>query len=168
MTGPLPALTIWQCWATLIIEGWKPYEFRRWDYRTRRPGLVGKRIAIHAGARPVKRNEVADLLSRIGRKESRVSEAAVPFLEQLHLRLASRRRRRTGPAMVPLAAVLGTALLGKPIECRTLFGPGVLTYPDSDRVEHQAWAWPLTQIERFDIPVPARGKQGFWPWTSSQ
>ena len=146
------ALTVWQGWASLIIEGWKPYEFRRWDYRTRRPDLVGKRIAIHAGARPVKRDEVAELLDRLERKHSRVSDAAVPFLEKLHL----------CPATVPLAAVLGTAVLGKPLECRTLFGPGVLTYPDSDRAEHQAWAWPLTDIERFDIPAPARGAQGFW------
>ena len=68
---------------------------------------------------------------------------------------------------VPRAAVLGTAVLGTPIECCTLFGhDGVLTYPDSDRVEHQAWAWPLSQIERFPVPVPARGRQGFWRWSA--
>ncbi len=148
----LYALTVWAPWSSLIVEGWKQYEFRRWDYRTRRPDLVGKRVAIHAGARPVKRNEVADLLSRLGRKESRVSEAAVPFLERLHL----------SPGMVPLAAILGTAVIGAPIECHTLFGPGVMTYPDSDRVEHQAWAWPLSEIERFPVPLPMRGAQGFW------
>lgn len=155
--GPHYALTVWAPWSSLIIEGWKPYEFRGWDYRRRRPDLVGKRIAIHAGARPVKRTEVAELLSRIARKNSRVSEAAAPFLERAHL----------SPAMVPLAAVVGTAVIGVPIECRTLFGSGVLTYPDSDRVEHQAWAWPLSQIERFATPVPARGAQGFWKWAGA-
>ena len=152
------ALTVWAPWSSLIIEGWKAYEFRGWDYRRRRPDLVGRRIAIHAGARPVKRRELEDLLDRLKRKQSRVSEAAVPFLEQLHL----------SPGLVPLAAVLGTAVLGKPIECRTLFGSGVLTYPDSDRVEHQAWAWPLSQIERFPVAVPARGAQGFWHWSDGQ
>jgi hypothetical protein len=151
------ALTVWAPWSTLIIEGWKPYEFRGWDYRTRRRALVGQRIAIHAGARPVKRNEVLDLLDRLERKHSRVSEAAAPFLEKLHL----------SPGMVPLAAVLGTAVLGEPIECRQLFGSGALTYPDSDRIEHQAWAWPLSQIERFPVPVPARGAQGFWRWSGN-
>jgi hypothetical protein len=160
------ALTVWAPWSSLIIEGWKAYEFRGWDYRRRRPDLVGQRIAIHAGARPVKRRELEDLLDRLKRKQSRVSEAAVPFLEQLHL----------SPGLVPLAAVLGTAVLGTPIECRTLFGSGVLTpdqvrgglYPDSDRVEHQAWAWPLSEIRRFEIPKPARGMQGFWHWSDGQ
>ncbi len=136
------ALTIWQPWASLVIADFKPYEFRSWDYRTRRPDLVGQRIAIHAGARPVRKDEVAELLDRLERKHSRVSEAAVPFLERLHL----------SPGMVPLAAVLGTAVLGKPVECRTLFG----------LVEHQSWAWPLSEIERFPVAMPARGAQGFW------
>lgn len=57
---PLPepaamkALTIWQPWASLVMIGAKPYEFRRWDYRERQSGLQGQRIVIHAGARPVK------------------------------------------------------------------------------------------------------------------
>jgi hypothetical protein len=27
------------------------------------------------------------------------------------------------------------------------------------------WAWPLTDIEKFDVPVSACGQQGFWRWT---
>lgn len=152
------ALTVWAPWSSLIIAGWKRYEFRRWDYRLRRPDLVGRRIAIHAGARPVRNREVLDLLDRLNRKQSRVSEAAFPFLVQLTLI----------PGLAPRGAVLGTAVLGEPLECRTLFGAGVLSYPDSDRVEHQAWAWPLTDIDRFDVPVPARGAQGFWHWSDGQ
>jgi hypothetical protein len=153
----LYALTVWAPWSSLIIEGWKPYEFRKWDYRLRRPDLVGQRIAIHAGARPVHNKEVLDLLERMNGKHSRVSEAARPFLVQLTLI----------PGLAPLAAVLGTAVLGEPIECRQLFSSGTLTYPDSDRVEHQAWAWPLRDIERFDVPVPARGAQGLWSWSNA-
>jgi hypothetical protein len=157
------ALTVWAPWSSLIIEGWKSYEFRGWDYRRRRPDLVGRRIAIHAGARPVMLSEVEDLLARMNGKHSRVSEAARPFLVQLRRMIRERRRRRY--ELAPLAAVLGTAVIGTPIECRTLFGSGKLTYPDSDRVAQEAWAWPLSQIERFDVPVPARGAQGFWRWS---
>lgn len=50
----LPALTIWQPWASLIVADAKPWEFRGWAapkaYR-------GKRIAIHAGARPPRAGE---------------------------------------------------------------------------------------------------------------
>ena len=46
----MKALTIWQPWASLIIAGAKPFEFRGW-----RPpaSLIGQRIVIHAAARKI-------------------------------------------------------------------------------------------------------------------
>ena len=57
----LSALTIWQPWASLIMAGCKPYEFRTWPAPRH---LWGKRIAIHAAARPVRKAEVAEWLLR--------------------------------------------------------------------------------------------------------
>ena len=34
----------------------------------------------------------------------------------------------------------------------------------SMRINHHMWAWPLTDIDRLDVTVPARGAQGFWSW----
>ncbi len=144
----IPAITIYQPWASLVIAGWKDYEFRRWDYRTKRHHIEGKRIAIHASARPIQRDEVGELLDRIARRRAHIKEAAVPWLGQVHLSIG----------MIPRSAVLGTAVLGKPIECKNLFGA------DSNRVEHHVWAWPLADIIRFEVPIPARGCQGFWLW----
>ncbi len=155
---PMSALTIWAPWSSLIVEGWKPYEFRKWDYRLRRPDLVGKRIAIHAGARPVKRDEIQHLLLRINRCENKVDVASVPLLEKALIT----------PGILPLSAVLGTAILGEPKLAHILFGPGHEVAADSTRLDHHLWAWPLSEIERFDVPVPARGAQGFWHWTRSQ
>jgi hypothetical protein len=156
MPEPIAALTVWQPWSTLIIEHWKPYEFRKWDYRTRRRDLVGKRIAIHAGARPARRAEIADLLDRLSRKHSMIAEAAVPFLERWHL----------SPGVLPVSAVLGTAILGVPRRAHTLLSreQSAAAEADSMRVEHHMWAWPLTEIVRFEMPIPARGAQGFWRW----
>ena len=56
------ALTVWQPWATLIALGHKPYEFRRW---TPSRSLIGQRIAIHAGARAVRRSEVVELMHQL-------------------------------------------------------------------------------------------------------
>jgi hypothetical protein len=153
----LPALTVWAPWSTLIIMGWKPYEFRKWDYRTRRRDLVGRRIAIHAGARPARKDEIADLLDRINRNHSMIDEMAVPFLEKWHVT----------PGMLHLSAVLGTAVLGEPRKAHTLLSPDQTSAAEADsmRIDHHIWAWPLTEIERFDIPVPARGAQGFWRFT---
>lgn len=146
------AITIWQPWASLIMAGAKPYEFRRWPAPR---GLHGSRIAIHAGARPARRTEIQDLLYRL-RTEGNFGTSldvaiATPLLE----------RWMTAPTQLPLSSVLGTALLGTPIRCTEMTeAQGV----DSDRVDHHMWAWPLTAIEPLEPFAPARGAQGFWPW----
>jgi hypothetical protein len=149
----LPALTLWQCWASLVIEGVKPYEFRQWPA----PKWVrGHRIAIHAGKRPVKREEIRDLLVRLRHdgeawSTALVREPAIALLQRWHL----------SPGLVPLSSVLGTAVLGEPIPARDLADVPIA---DSDRIDQHLWAWPLSKIKRFDVPVPARGALGFWRW----
>jgi hypothetical protein len=148
------ALTIWQPWASLVITGAKPYEFRRWDYRERQASLEGQRIVIHAGSRPVKPQEVEDIIERM---EDRISslraEIAMPLLSRL-------RAAYRGQGVVELAAGLGTAILGKPRSVSALFNSPA----DSDRIDHHMWAWPLTDIQPFKPSIPMRGAQGFWNW----
>src|SRR3546814_1422832 len=90
----------------------------------------------------------------------------------------SSRRRHTRCALVtgvqtcalpilqlPLAAGLGTAILGEPrIGTEIAEEFGVPRANDSDRDEHANWGWPLTDIEVWDEPIPMKGKQGFWNW----
>lgn len=149
----MKALTIWQPWATLIIAGAKPYEFRRWDHRRRERALAGQRIVIHAGARPVRRDEVDDLLYRLARDGGKGTGLVAPLAREVLARIHSR--------SYPLASALGTAILGEPREASRLFAGDIA---DSDRVDHSIWAWPLTDIEPFEPPIPARGFQGFWIW----
>lgn len=154
-TLEIPAITIWQPWATLIVMDAKPYEFRGWAAPAK---FRGKRIGIHAGARPVKRSEVADLLLRLRSAEAWTTclrpEIALPILEKVH----------TTPQVLPLSHMLGTAVLGAPIRADEIVGEfgGVLN--DSDRDLHSNWAWPLGEIQPLEPPVPARGAQGFWNW----
>lgn len=182
----MKALTIWQPWASLIMLGAKPYEFRRWDYRVRDKGLVDQRIAIHAGARPMKKDEIEDILERLDDKISSLDPAiARPLCARILASFAetptsSRRRARHAPEPVlpgfpeppderaapvvvagqtlPLSALLGTAIIGKPRKVSAMFSSPA----DSDRIDHHMWGWPLTEIQRFDAPVPDRGAQGFW------
>ena len=101
----LPALTIWQPWASLIIAGCKPYEFRPWPAPGR---LWGQRIAIHAAARPVRKAEVAEWLLRLRGPDAwstaLIREPAIAILARVH----------ASPGILPRGVVLGTAILGEP------------------------------------------------------
>lgn len=148
----MKALTIYQPWATLIMIGAKPCEFRRWDYRTRARDLVDQRIVVHASARPVRPNEVKDLVYRLNQGED-LGLVAAPSLELLEGWLRSR-------ATLITAAGLGTAQLGTPRRASEIYAGT----PDSDRIDEHVWGWPLTDVRPFEPPIPARGLQGFWEW----
>lgn len=151
------ALTIWQPWASLVMIGAKPFEFRRWDYRTRQPSLERQRIVIHAGARPVRPVEVEDIIARLDdRVSSLIAKKARPLLERL-------RSAYKCQGVLELSAGLGTVVLGKPRHVSSLFNSPA----DSDRIDHHMWAWPMLDVEPFSAPAPMRGMQGFWQWTAA-
>lgn len=160
----MKALTIWQPWASLIIAGAKPYEFRGW-----RPprALIGQRIVIHAAARKIDRDEVGDLynthnfrelneaIDQEARETCLITSKALPILRQMLL----------GKDPLPMACGLGTAVLGEPrlgTEIAREFG--VLRANDSARDEHANWGWPMLDIEAWPTPIPMRGAQGLWTW----
>jgi len=156
MSDTLPALTIWQPWASLIAANAKPYEWRGWEAPRR---FIGRRIAIHAGARKVKREEIADLILYLQHNgaagTSLIVAKALPLLERWH----------TSPGSLPLSSVLCTAVLGVPITAGQYAARHGMTAADSDRIDHTKWGWPLTEIEVLEPFVPATGAQGFWNWT---
>lgn len=148
----MKALTIWQPWASLIMAGVKPYEFRSWPA----PKYVrGKRSAIHAGARPVRRTELQELILQLRSPEAYftgLKPEALPLLEGW----------LQNPGRLPLSSILGTAVIGEPrrdAELLAEFGGPVM---DSDRAEHHNWAWPLSDIEHLEPFHPAKGALGFW------
>lgn len=153
----MKALTIWQPWASLIMIGAKPYEFRTWDYRVRERSLEFSRIVIHAGARPVKAIEVDDIIRRTEDDDgSLIPDKALPLLYRL-------RDAYKCQGVVELSAGLGTAVLARPRNVNAIFKK-----PDSDRLHHHMWAWPLTDIKPFSHPIPVRGAQGFWQWPEAR
>ena len=149
----MKALTVWQPWASLIVLGLKPYEFRPWAYK---PNMVGTRVAIHAGARRVPAREFSTL-------------------KLLILRGAGPRMGLTGDvddffmalqdqcANLTHGAVIGFATLGEPV-------PSSATgfRPDSNRPEKSGFGWPMLDPKPLDIPEDARGQQGFWNWGGTE
>ncbi|OWV67899.1 hypothetical protein ATY76_13290 [Rhizobium sp. R339] len=159
----MKALTVWQPWASLIAIGAKPYEFRGW----RAPqSLIGQRLAIHAGARPMKRAEVLALrinLANPGRHPTPClkPDLAIPLLDRI-----LEQSKRDVATFLPLAHVLCTVIVGEPKrgdECAREFGESAGN--DSDRGGTFNWGWPMLDIEALEPPVPARGLQGLWNWS---
>lgn len=152
----MKALTLWQPWATLVAYEVKPFEFRRWPAPK---WIWDQRIAIHAGARPVRPKEIDTLISQL-RLEEGWGTALKPEALDLLLTMQSR------PDTIPLSSILCTAVIGKPVPAaeavRQAYGEDFKG--DSDRIDHQVFGWPMLDVKRFDIPVPMKGMQGFWTW----
>lgn len=169
----MKALTIWQPWASLIMLGAKPYEFRGWKPPR---SIIGQRLAIHAGARPIRASEIRALLIAL-RGDGRMTnpclhaDISIPILERVQNAMKKSPDTLWGTAeqlTLPLSAVLGTAIVGEPKrgdECAGEFG--VNAGNDSDREGTFNWGWPLSSIETYMPPVECSGAQGLWDFNWS-
>ena len=159
------ALTVWQPWASLIMKGWKPFEFRSWPAPAY---LRGYQMAIHAGARQIKRAEIAELIYKLNRggdiaKSTGLThhDKVVPWLERVMSGLR-----------LPVSSVLGIVTVGTPVRNTTLrVALGLsedLSLNDSARHDHSNWGWPVKPVAIAEPHVPVAGKQGLWVWKRSE
>ncbi|MGW1423632.1 hypothetical protein ACWAT4_26325 [Bradyrhizobium manausense] len=159
------ALTVYQPWATLIILGAKPYEFRGWKF-TDKPHLaklVGQRIVVHASARHPPIKELDDIIRRIDDGESALKdETARPIVMEMRAALKAR-GKDADLHMAPLSVALGTAVIGEPRSVLDIFKGSPIA--DSDRLDHSLYGWPMSDVKRFERPIPSAGAQGFWNWS---
>ena len=157
------ALTVWQPRATLLAHGIKKHETRSWAPPHR---LIGQRIAIHAAARKVNVADMDSLLRAINTSgfvmKNKILDVIrltpTPFFESL-----------------PLGAVLGTAKLAEAFKMLGETPVSLIdgtSQPPIDDLERALgdfspgrYAWKYTDIELFDEPIPAKGKQRLWEWT---
>lgn len=132
----LPAISLHQPYASLIAARLKIHETRSWPAPER---LLGQRIAIHAAKRFPDTVEMGPGLRAV-----------------CNATFGTRWRE-----LLPRGAFVCTAVL-------TGQGPTELVTPIGvvDRYADDwtpgRWAWLLTQVERFDVPIPANGRQRWW------
>lgn len=131
----IPVVTLWQPWACLVEIGAKPYETRHFTIPDR---LLGKRVAIHAAARPC----VTDLsLTAFDSVTNAFGRCGWNF-------------------WLPRGAVTCTAILAEsipaesvPPDCFGDYTPG-------------RWAWRLEDVRQVRPHVPLKGRQQIgWNWT---
>lgn len=169
--APLPALTLWEPWASCVAAGMKHVETRSWKLPRHRLGVrfaLGAAATWHADA-------AGDALLMLGNVDG--------ALDRLAEHLAGDPWKS---ASYPLGCVVATAV---PTIClpaqnvtlggheldgpRTLYrtvgwGPQLLRVPLVERVlggyDVGRFATLLADVEPVTPPVPARGRQGWWTW----
>ncbi|MBW7968164.1 hypothetical protein [Bradyrhizobium sp. BR 10289] len=160
------ALTVYQPWATLIILGAKPFEFRKWKF-TDKPylaQLVSRRIVVHASARRPPFGELDDILRRMDDGESGLDDKiARPIVEGLRAALRARGNDADLSEIAPLSVALGTVIIGEPRSVLDIFKGTPIA--DSDRLDHSLYGWPMIEPKAFERPIPSAGAQGFWNWS---
>lgn len=159
----MKALTIWQPWASLIVAGAKPYEFRGWYPPA---SIIGQRIVIHAGAHKTAMAEIGHMSKLLQLRDIYPIEAGELCLKP---DLAIPILQAAWDQRLPMSAGIGTAIVGKPRrgpDIATEFG--VPRANDSDRDQHADWGWPMLEIEPWDEPQMMKGAQGLWNWPDAE
>lgn len=135
----MPVITLWQPWASLIFctERYKRHETRGFRYPAKYDGSI---VAIHAAAAFPAENHITAELNDLC-----YDAFGCGYNYSL-----------------PRGCIIGTVQLGVPVpteHCRPNFSREELAagnYADG------RWAWPLLDIWPLAIPIPAKGKQGWW------
>ena len=146
----MKAITLHQPWASLIAHGVKSIETRSWAPPQ---SLIGQRIAIHAGKR----------------------EVGLQFLNRKTRQASARLFGEEWKRDIPKGSVVATALLidarqvgfqryvGMVLASSPSYTGWVEPDPYGDFSTGQ-WLWMLTDIQKVEPPVPARGRQRLWDW----
>lgn len=151
----LRALTIYQPWATLIINGAKPFEFRSWPLPDK---FLGQRVVIHAAQKKLDCNEAREILSRLRAGDATAArtclepDIAIPLLEQMIFDSAR--------GALCMGVGLGSATFSECASPRTVASH----FGYQAGVHDTNYGWKLTDIEKWDVPIYQRGYQGIWNW----
>jgi len=134
----MKAITLWQPWASWIAAGWKRIETRR---HPRFAGLVGQRIAIHAG-----KTWDGDW-----------------YLKAHEFLTANQIAATHGSELAAVrSAVLCTAFIVGHRQLQLVDSQAALCPCTPDA---RLWGIVLASVLPLPAPIPARGFPGAWKWT---
>ena len=137
---PMKVITLWQPWASLIIDGHKTTETRLHD---RFKKLAGKRIAIHAG-----KTYDPDAWRQVNlwTLDADARKTAAPENARL----------------LPMGAILGTADVLKAdwLDMNMTSTKGALI----NCHDELRFGLFLADVVMFGQPIPCGGRQGVWRW----
>jgi len=145
MNRIIPALTLWQPWASLMHLGPKTIETRGWATRYRGP------LAIHAAARRLTKKEIWHIKFDCGDWEA--------------IRKAMKERGLWPPENLPLGKVL---CVRRMVACRPTRelrdNPQyAIQLPFGDFSDGR-FGWITEKLLDFHEPIKAQGQRGIWDW----
>ena len=136
----MKAITLHQPWASLIACNAKLIETRSWQPSK---GLIGQRIAIHAGKQIIH----------------------IPDHTYPDYNIAVRAHLGTDwPDKLPTGAIVAIATLTK---ARQINSPTDLPTGDEllfGEYGYLRWMWFLSDVRVIEPPIATRGYQGLWNW----
>jgi hypothetical protein len=136
----MKVISVWQPWATLLIQGFKKFETRTWQAPT---SVIGTRIGI-AATKQIKQEQIVALMGQ--EFQHAYSQTGLSALTEL-----------------PRGCILGTALL-RSSEIMTAESMAAVT--ETERTfgywTPGRFAWLLEDLAPYDQPIFARGGQGIW------
>lgn len=133
----IPAITLWQPWATLIALGAKTIETRSWNCYWRGP--IAIHAAMYAGAVPICYSR--DSIRRV-MKANRLDPRRLPLGKIVCL------------AWLERVEVIDAELRDRTSSREQEFG----------NFAGGRYAWYLAQVRPLDSPLYATGHQGLWRW----
>lgn len=133
----IPAITLWQPWASLIALGAKQIETRSWNLRYRGPLAI--HAAMYRGALGVAYN--VEAIRRV-LKANRIEPRSLPFGKVLCL------------AEVDRVDVIDAELRARTSNREQWYG----NFADG------RYAWHFARVAPLDEPLTAIGHQGLWRW----
>ncbi|WP_103730675.1 ASCH domain-containing protein [Novosphingobium sp. HII-3] len=155
----MKALTVHQPFASLIMAGAKPYEFRSWRPHA---AMIGQRVVIHASSRKISKPLAADLFVAV--RDQALSSIVTATLDPAKALPVLARAWEPAGEPLPLSAGLGTVIIGQPIPAQEVADAPGLPLAEG---EQDLWAWPMLDVQRWTQPAPESGAQRFWHWTRS-
>jgi len=161
----MKAITLYQPWASLLIQGHKKFETRSWKH-----SYTGQ-LAIHAATKKphdTMRDLNHNIVKAIGEKFGIAEAPAVTVIALLN-------------SLLPTGAILGTTyhvgcrpidaiqeMRDAPFETGCWDGLNWIDPPEEE-ILFGDWtpgrfAWEQADPKPFSKPIPAKGKQGLWEW----
>lgn len=143
----MKAISLWQPHASLSVLGLKPYETRSWAaWRS----LIGKRILIHAAK---SLEDLRDLVEYLDDRERGCSPDEV--MDAYITALTGAGFATVGD--LPRGCIVGSVVLQASVRTEDLSDPGHFGNFAPGR-----FAWRMVDPQIFSVPIPYRGKQGFF------